>query len=82
MYSSLGEASGCGGTIRLNKSNTASGYILKTPKLPVKSIMDCGWLILAEPSYVVQIQLLNYTEIPKCPVNTTDCRCSSIKVRD
>lgn len=80
MCSSLGEASGCGGTIRLNKSNIASGYILKTPKLPVKSNLDCGWLILAEPSYVVQIQMLNYTEIPKCPVNTTDCRCSFIKV--
>ncbi|VVC39263.1 EGF-like, conserved site,EGF-like calcium-binding domain,CUB domain,EGF domain,EGF-like calcium- [Cinara cedri] len=74
------ESKGCGGTIRLNYSN--SNYTLKSLKMPIKSNLDCGWLILVEPSYVVQVQVVNYVETPKCPLNTTNCRCSSIQFFD
>lgn len=82
IYILLGESKGCGGTIRLNQSNLTSGYTLKVPKMSVKTYLDCGWLILVEPSYVVQFQVITYTETPKCSLNTTDCRCSSIQVRN
>uniref|UniRef100_A0A2H8TEF1 Cubilin n=1 Tax=Melanaphis sacchari TaxID=742174 RepID=A0A2H8TEF1_9HEMI len=77
-----GESQGCGGTIRLNQSNTTFGYTLKVPKMSVKTFLDCEWLILVEPSYVVQFQVITYTETPKCSLNTTDCRCSSIQFFD
>ncbi|XP_022177373.1 cubilin-like [Myzus persicae] len=77
-----GEAKGCGGTIRLNQSNITPGYTLKVPKMTAKTYLDCGWLILLEPSYVVQMQVVTYTETPKCSLNTTDCRCSSIQFFD
>lgn len=82
LFRSLDESKGCGGTIRLNHTNNNSSYILKSPTLPTKTNLDCGWLILVEPSYVVQVQLVNYAETPKCPFNATDCRCSSIQVTD
>lgn len=77
---SLGESYGCGGTIRLNHSSSTSSQTLKAPRLPTKTNLDCGWLILVEPSYVVKVQVISYTETPKCPLNTTNCRCSSIQV--
>ncbi|KAL5234243.1 hypothetical protein ACI65C_001653 [Semiaphis heraclei] len=73
---------GCGGTIRLNQSHISPGYTLKVPKMSVKTYLDCGWLILLEPSYVVQMQVITYTETPKCSLNTTDCRCSSLQFFD
>lgn len=78
----LGEAKGCGGTIRLNQSNIVPGYTLKVPKISTKTYLNCGWLILLEQSYVAQMQVVTYTETPKCSLNTTDCRCSSLQVRN
>jgi len=57
-----------------------SSQTLKSPRLPTKTNLDCGWLILVEPSYRVQVQVISYTETPKCPLNTTGCGCSSIQV--
>lgn len=81
LFCFLGENYGCGGTLRLNQTYTNSSYILKPPTFPTNTDLDCGWLILVEPSYVVQIQVVSYTEIPDCHLNTTDCKCSSIQVR-
>lgn len=50
--------------------------------MSVKTYLDCEWLILVEPSYVVQFQVITYNETPKCSLNTTDCRCSSIQVKN
>ncbi|KAL4149890.1 hypothetical protein QTP88_003741 [Uroleucon formosanum] len=77
-----GEAKGCGGTIRLNQSNIVQGYTLRVPKISTKTYLDCGWLILLEQSYVAQMQVVIYTETPKCSLNTTDCRCSSLQFFD
>ncbi|VVC39264.1 EGF-like, conserved site,EGF-like calcium-binding domain,CUB domain,EGF domain,EGF-like calcium- [Cinara cedri] len=67
------ESKGCGGTIRLNASNNMSNYTLKLPKFPEKTTLDCGWLILVEPSYTVKIQVVNYVETPKCPSHAMGC---------
>lgn len=75
---SLGESKGCGGIIQLKLSNLK--YTLEAPKLSRKTYLDCGWLIMAEPSYNVMVQVVNYTGIPKCPYNTPDC--SSIRVNN
>lgn len=80
IYYSSGESKGCGGTIRLKNSNKKLNYTLKAPKFPTKTYLDCGWLILVEPSYTVMIQVVNYTGIPKCPSDTPDC--SSIQVKN
>jgi len=57
-----------------------SSYTLKAPNITVKTGMDCGWLILVEPSYVIQMQGVSYTESPKCSSNTTNCICNSVQV--
>lgn len=58
-----------------------SEYKLKAPNLPIKTDFNCGWLILADPSYEVQVELISYSETPKCPLNSTSCECSSIQVK-
>ncbi|CAI6368736.1 unnamed protein product [Macrosiphum euphorbiae] len=77
------EAHGCGGTIRLNQSNNnLSSYTLNNSNILLKTDLDCGWIILVKPSYVVQFQVAVYTETPKCSSNATNCVCSSIQIYD
>ncbi|XP_050535178.1 cubilin [Daktulosphaira vitifoliae] len=79
---SYGESSGCGGTIRLNQTGKTSSYVLKSPKMPANSQLDCGWLIIVDPSYTIQIQILSYIEAPRCSINSTKCGCSHILFND
>jgi len=57
-----------------------SSYTLNNSNISGKTDLDCGWLILVEPSYVVQMQVVTYTETPKCSSNETNCVCSSVQV--
>ncbi|XP_050435751.1 cubilin [Adelges cooleyi] len=77
-----GEASGCGGTIKLDQTNYQSGYTLESPKRLKRTSLDCGWLVIVNSSYAVQIQMVKYTETPKCSTNSTSCGCSSIQFLD
>jgi len=74
----LGQSRGCGGTIRLNQSN--NNISLNNSNISAKTDLNCKWLILVQPSYAVQMQVVNYTEKPKCSSNETNCVCSSLQV--
>ncbi|XP_029345465.1 cubilin isoform X2 [Acyrthosiphon pisum] len=75
-----GKSRGCGGTIRLNQSN--NNMTLSNSNISAKTDLDCEWLILVQPSYAVQMHVVNYTETPKCPSNETNCVCSSVQIYD
>jgi len=53
---------------------------LSNSNISAKTDLDCEWLILVQPSYTVQMQVVNYTETPKCSSNETHCVCSSVQV--